>query len=190
MMGTAATARLLARRALAGLAVAAALLAIRGCGSDREGGTDMADAATTMPRTDEATSARAGTATTPRASAPKRTGALVKVVDSQFGRVIADRKGEAFYLFDKERDGSADCYGACAVAWPPVLTKGAPRAGKGATQAKLGTTKRRSGVRQVTYAGHPLYYYVQDSPGNILCQNVDEFGGLWLVVKPSGKPVR
>ena len=69
------------------------------------------------------------------------------------------------------------------------MTKGRPRAGRGATQSKLGTTRRRDGSRQVTYAGQPLYYYVQDSPGNILCQNVDEFGGLWLVVKPSGEPV-
>lgn len=41
----------------------------------------------------------------------------------------------------------------------------------------------------MTYAGHPPYYYKDDTPGNILCQNVDEFGGLWLVVKPKGEPV-
>jgi predicted lipoprotein with Yx(FWY)xxD motif len=55
----------------------------------------------------------------------------------------------------------------------------------------LGTTKRRDGRRQVTYAGRPLYYYVNDrKPGQILCQNVAEFGGTWLVVRPSGKLVR
>lgn len=162
--------------AVAGAAVALAA----GCGSSDDSSSDappdMAEAATTTPAAP--------------AAAKKRTGRLVKVVDSQFGRVLADAKGEAFYLFDKERRGMSKCYGACAEAWPPVLTKDRPRAGRGVTRSKLGTTRRRNGARQVTYAGHPLYYYVQDSPGTILCQNVDEFGGLWLVVKPSGKPVR
>ncbi len=58
----------------------------------------------------------------------------------------------------------------------------------GAKQRLLGTTRRKNGKLQATYAGHPLYYYVHDSPGNILCHDVVEFGGRWLVVKPSGKP--
>lgn len=103
--------------------------------------------------------------------------------------MVADRTGEAFYLFDKEQTQKARCYGECATAWPPVLTIGRPRAGNGAKQELLGMTRRRSGTLQVTYAGHPLYYYKDDTPGNILCQNVDEFGGLWLVVKPNGEPV-
>lgn len=164
-------------------AVAAALAA--GCGDDEtRSGTapELAAARDTVPAT---TAAEEPVAKKPA----RRTGRVVKVVDSQFGRVLADAKGEAFYLFDAEERPRAECYGACAEAWPPVLTKGAPRAGAGARQSKLGRTRRRDGSMQVTYAGHPLYYYVQDTPGNILCQNVDEFGGLWLVVKPSGEPV-
>jgi predicted lipoprotein with Yx(FWY)xxD motif len=122
------------------------------------------------------------------AMAAKR-GVTVKVVDSQFGRVIADRRGEAFYLFDKEKGKRSQCYGECAVAWPPVLTKGKPRAGTGADADLLGTTKRRNGKLQATYKGHPLYYYKDDEPGRILCHNVDEFGGLWLVVNPRGEAV-
>jgi predicted lipoprotein with Yx(FWY)xxD motif len=117
-------------------------------------------------------------------------GALVKVVDSRYGRVIADRTGEAVYLFDRENAARSECYGKCGVAWPPLLTKGKPRAGAGTRQSLLGTTKRRDGKLQVTYAGHPLYHFQGDSPGNILCQAVDEFGGRWLVVKPSGTAVR
>jgi predicted lipoprotein with Yx(FWY)xxD motif len=113
-------------------------------------------------------------------------GTRVKVVSSDFGRVIADGKGEAFYLFDKESSEKPRCYGACASVWPPVLTKGKPMAANGVNQSLLGTTKRANGKLQVTYAGHPLYYYVDDSPGTILCHDVEEFGGLWLVVKPSG----
>lgn len=116
-------------------------------------------------------------------------GRLIKAVGSEYGRVVADAKGEAFYLFDKEDGLKSECYGACAQAWPPVLTSGKPRAGNGVKAGLLGTTKRKNGKLQVTYDGQPLYYYVDDSPGNILCQNVDEFGGLWLVVKPNGSPV-
>lgn len=110
---------------------------------------------------------------------------------SRFGRVLFDGRGFVLYAFTRDPRGRSACYGACAAAWPPYFAKGALRAGPGVTGAKLGTTRRRDGRRQVTYAGRPLYYYVGDrSPGQILCQNVDEFGGLWLVVRPNGKPVR
>jgi len=116
-------------------------------------------------------------------------GKKITVVGSQFGRVVADGRGEALYLFGKEKGRRSQCYGACARAWPPVLTKGRPRAGKGAKGRLLGVTRRKNGKLQATYKGHPLYYYVDDRPGLILCQNVAEFGGLWLVVKPNGNPV-
>ncbi len=164
------------------LTVALCALFAAGCGDDGTSDTNPANAQRTTVTDDAATAANAG-------MRQKATGAIVKVVDSDYGRVIADRKGEAFYLFDRESAGKSECYGDCATAWPPLLTKGAPRAGKGAKQKLLGTTRRRNGKLQVTYAGHPLYYYKDDTPGNILCQNVDEFGGLWLVVRPDGKSV-
>ena len=70
-----------------------------------------------------------------------------------------------------------------------MLTRGTPgRTGR--LPGALGTTRRRDGTRQVTYDGHPLYYYTgYRSPSQILCQNVDEFGGTWLLISPSGKPV-
>jgi len=120
----------------------------------------------------------------------RRPGKKLTVVRSSYGPVIADGRGEALYLFGRDRSKRSRCYGACARAWPPVLTRGKPRAGKGIKARLLGTTKRKNGRLQVTYRNHPLYYYVADAPGRILCQNVDEFGGLWLVVKPSGNPVR
>lgn len=128
-----------------------------------------------------------GDATATRSMA--RPGKTLKVVRSSYGPVIADRRGEALYLFDRDRGKTSRCYGECARAWPPVITRGRPRAGRGVKARLLGTTKRGNGKLQVTYRNHPLYYYVADAPGRILCQNVDEFGGLWLVVKPSGNPV-
>jgi predicted lipoprotein with Yx(FWY)xxD motif len=120
---------------------------------------------------------------------PPRRGRTVKVVSSQFGKILGDGRGQAFYFFDKENTRKSECYGACAQAWPPVLTGGRPAAGKGARARLIGTTRRRGGKRQVTYDGRPLYYYVDDAPGRVLCHNVSEFGGLWLVFRPDGKPV-
>ena len=147
-----------------------------------------------LPRTvepQERTAALRAAAAPARAGEPKakRRGRTVKVVDSQFGRILADGSGQAVYIFDRERSKRSRCYGDCARAWPPVLTKAAPRAGSGARSGLLGTTRRRDGRRQVTYRGRPLYSYVDDAPGRVLCHNVDEFGGLWLVIRHDGKRV-
>ena len=71
-----------------------------------------------------------------------------------------------------------------------MLTEGEPEASGGADAKLLGTTDRDDGTTQVTYAGQPLYYYVDDRPGEVLCHDVVEFGGLWLVVEPSGDAVQ
>ena len=114
----------------------------------------------------------------------------LKVGASDYGRVLYDGKGFALYAFTRDGTGKSRCYGACAAAWPPYLAT-SPKAGAGARRSLLGTTRRSDGSLQVTYAGRPLYYYVGDSrPGRILCQNVEEYGGLWLVVRGSGKLVR
>jgi predicted lipoprotein with Yx(FWY)xxD motif len=95
------------------------------------------------------------------------------------------------YAFTHDRPGRSTCSGACAKAWPPYILRGALRAGPGAKGSLISTTRRADGTRQVTYARRPLYYYVGDrKAGQILCQNVLEFGGLWLVVRGSGAPVR
>jgi predicted lipoprotein with Yx(FWY)xxD motif len=110
---------------------------------------------------------------------------------SRYGKILFDGRGRVLYLFAQDRAGRSSCSGACAKAWPPFLTKGAPKAGPGVNGKLLGTTKRKNGTLQVTYAKHPLYYFSKDTkPGQITCQNVSNFGGLWLVVAPSGKAVR
>ena len=75
----------------------------------------------------------------------------------------------------------------CASAWPPLLTKGAPVAGPGVEAKLLGTTKRKNGSVQVTYNGHPLYYYSADKVGKVMCQHANMHGGLWLIIKPNGQ---
>jgi predicted lipoprotein with Yx(FWY)xxD motif len=110
---------------------------------------------------------------------------------SSFGKAIFDGRGFVLYAFTRDKRASA-CYGACAKAWPPYFApKGELRVGAGLKRSLLGSVKRRNGRRQVTYAGKPLYFYVGDTrPGQILCQDVVEFGGRWLIVKPGGAYLR
>ena len=119
-------------------------------------------------------------------------GSAVTVRDSdRYGRYLTDGAGRTLYLFTRERGSASRCYGACARAWPPLLTRGAPRARGAARRNLLGTTRRRDGSRQVTYNGHPVYYYFRERrAGQIFCQNVVEFGGTWLLVNPRGGAIR
>jgi predicted lipoprotein with Yx(FWY)xxD motif len=119
-----------------------------------------------------------------------RPGVTVKVMQTQYGRVLVDGNGRALYLFTRDRAPTSQCYRACAGNWPPFLTTGTPAAGIDAQAGLLGTTRRRDGATQVTYRGHPLYYYVGDHhPGEVLCQAVEEFGGFWYVVTRRGSAV-
>jgi predicted lipoprotein with Yx(FWY)xxD motif len=116
--------------------------------------------------------------------------ASVVVKRSSFGRVLYDGRGFVLYGFTRDPRGKSRCAGACAKAWPPYIVKSRPRPGKGVVGARLGTIRRSGGRLQVTYFGRPLYYYVGDKkPGQILCQNVTEFGGVWRVVRSTGRLV-
>jgi predicted lipoprotein with Yx(FWY)xxD motif len=117
------------------------------------------------------------------------TGTEIVLGDSQFGRILFDADDQAIYLFDKESGPTSACYGDCAAAWPPVLTEGAPVAAGAVKPSLLGTTERDDGTTQVTYNGHPLYYYAHEGPGEVTCHDVEEFGGLWLVVDGAGDAV-
>jgi predicted lipoprotein with Yx(FWY)xxD motif len=166
------------------IAAMAAGLLIAGCGGNDDDDSDSA--ATGETTTAQAT---APTATEPAAQPGAGGGTKIKTADSQFGQVLFGGDDQAIYYFDKESGSKSECYGACAGAWPPVLTEGAPKAAAGAQAGLLGTTQRDDGTTQITYDGHPLYYYAHEGPGQVLCHNVEEFGGLWLAVQPNGERV-
>ncbi len=110
---------------------------------------------------------------------------------STYGVVLFDGHGKALYAFTRDLRGRSTCSSACAAAWPPFVVSGRVRSGAGAHAELLGTTRRPDGRRQVTYRGRPLYFYIGDrKPGQVLCQDVVEYGGRWLVVRPSGGLVR
>ena len=110
------------------------------------------------------------------------------VRSTAFGKAVFGPTGKVVYVFGADRGTTSRCYGVCAAAWPPVLTKGAPQAGSGVEATLLGMTKRKDGSLQVTYAGHPLYYYSADKVGKVMCQHANMHGGLWLIIKPNGHP--
>jgi predicted lipoprotein with Yx(FWY)xxD motif len=124
---------------------------------------------------------------TPSAAASADT---LYVAKSQYGPILFAGNGRALYAFTKDSKNRRKCSGECLKAWPPFLVKLAPKAGKGAKRSLLGTIRASGGKRQVTYKGQPLYYYIGEKrPGQVLCQGVNEFGGLWLVVRSTGKLV-
>jgi predicted lipoprotein with Yx(FWY)xxD motif len=147
-------------------------LVIAGCGGSSDNVKASAPAASATPATSSGGKATIGT----------RKGSI--------GTFLVDSQGRTLYLFEKDKGSTSTCSGACATEWPPAPTKGQPKAGSGVEAAQLGTTTRSDGVTQVTYAGHPLYRYLGDqAPGDTNGEGLDDFGGGWDVVAPSGQKI-
>jgi predicted lipoprotein with Yx(FWY)xxD motif len=122
------------------------------------------------------------------AAAPGK--AVVKVRPTALGRILVDTRGRTLYLFEADRGRTSACYGKCGAAWPPLVTSARPTAAAGAKASLLGTTARKDGRLQVTYRGHPLYFFAGDTkPGQTKGQDVRAFGGEWYVVSPAGAKV-
>jgi predicted lipoprotein with Yx(FWY)xxD motif len=109
---------------------------------------------------------------------------------TSLGTVLVGPNGRTLYLFEKDKGGKSSCSGACASVWPPLTTSGTPKASGGVRSSLLGTTKRAGGVKQVTYKGHPLYYYVTDTKsGQTTGEGVKSFGAEWYVLATSGNKI-
>jgi predicted lipoprotein with Yx(FWY)xxD motif len=114
----------------------------------------------------------------------------VQARSGALGRYLVDGRGRSLYLFEKDRRGRSTCYGGCASIWPPLMGAGHVSRGAGVSAAKLGTVARRGGGRQVTYAGHPLYFYAGDShAGQTAGEGLNQFGAIWDIVSPSGRGI-
>jgi predicted lipoprotein with Yx(FWY)xxD motif len=137
-----------------------------------------------------APSAAAVAAPSPSAP-PPATGTAINVGSSKLGQVLVDANGLTVYLFLADKGTVSSCNSSsCVQYWPPVLTTGAPQAGPGLTATLLGTTTRADGTTQVTYAGHPLYRFINDkTAGQATGQGVNAFGAPWYVVSPSGAQI-
>lgn len=188
-------------RAKIAIALAAlGLLALAGCGGDDGSGSaggsgygsggGSGSAATTGASggTGSAYSSRYGGGYSRSGQAGGASGAVVSIGSNpELGPILVDSNGMTLYDFHKDKGAKSACYGACAKNWPPLTSDSPPRVGNGAKQSLLGTTARRDGTTQVTYAGHPLYTYVGDAkPGDANGNDVDAFGAEWYALRANG----
>jgi predicted lipoprotein with Yx(FWY)xxD motif len=175
------------RNLIAAAAVAAGIaLAATACSSSlsSNGSTaaPAASSATAQPNSPTAAaSASSGTAATTIG---------LQSVSAIPGKFLVDGQGRALYLFEADKSTMSTCTGACAAAWPPVTASAMPMAGSGVSQSLLGTTKRADGTEQVTYNGHPLYYFAADTgAGMVKGQGSKEFGAGWYVLNAKGSKI-
>jgi predicted lipoprotein with Yx(FWY)xxD motif len=155
-----------------------------GCGGTEEKDATEPIAADGVKATPTASASVSASAT------PAAARAVVDLAETKIGKVLVGEKGRTLYLFEKDKNGKSACSGPCAQAWPPFVTSEKPRAGNGIKENLLGTTKREDGETQVTYNGHPLYYYIKDQkPGDTTGQDVEGFGAEWYAVNTNGERV-
>ncbi|MFF0450219.1 hypothetical protein ACFYT4_28170 [Streptomyces sp. NPDC004609] len=170
-----------ARAAVAGATLVAVLAG--GC-SDGGGGSSASESPS---------GSSAAPASSPTSSAPGavRGRSEVTTRSGPLGRHLVDGGGRTLYLFEADASHESTCTGDCAKEWPPMTAEGAsPSPGSEVTGELLGTTDRADGTKQVTYNGHPLYYYVGDKePGDITGEGSRAFGAEWYIVDPDGNKI-
>ena len=161
-------------------------------------GGAVAAAATVAACSSAASSTAAAPAASPTGSpaaaspagASSSGGTVITTAKSSAGTFLTNGSGRAVYLWVKDTGDMSNCNGACAGAWPPVTTTGTATASGGAKASDIGTITRSDGTKQVTYDGHPLYYFSGDSgPGTASGQGSDAFGAKWWLVAPTGSDV-
>jgi predicted lipoprotein with Yx(FWY)xxD motif len=165
-------------------AVLGASVLVAACGSSSTV-SSASSAASGSASTQTGTSGAAATATPTSARAVS-----IGTASGKDGTYLTGASGRALYLWVADSGAMSSCSGKCAVAWPPLTTKGKPVAGKGVQSADLGTIKRSDGSMQVTYQDHPLYYFIEDkTAGSLKGQGSDAFGADWWLVAPSGAAI-
>jgi predicted lipoprotein with Yx(FWY)xxD motif len=171
--------------AIALLAAGALALTVAGCGGGSSSSSSSA-ARTEAPRSGTAGNDAETVKAAPNAEKGTTFVSLASVAG--LGMVLVDSEGITLYDFKKDQGTESACYGDCAKAWPPLLAKGEPQPSNGADASQLGTTERKDGTMQVTYAGHPLYGFIGDkAPGEASGNNVDAFGGEWYALNSAGE---
>lgn len=149
------------------VAVLVAGIAIAGCGSS---------ASSTAP-TSSSSAASSGTL-------------VVATTKGSDGTYLTGASGRAMYLWLGDASGKSNCSGSCATNWPPVIVTSTPKSSGAAVAGDLGTITRSDGSKQLTYKGHPLYYFAGDGQaGQTNGQGSNGFGALWWLVSPAGTAI-
>ena len=165
-----------------GFALPLAAVAILATACSSASSTSAASGATTTGPTPTTTTSAAPASTASGSTASGST-LVLKTATGSAGIWLTDSAGRTLYLYTRDKGSTSECYGACAKAWPPLTTTGAVTiTGKYTVPKDLGVTTRTDGTKQVTYGGHPLYYYSGDTaPGQTKGQGV---GGVWFLIGP------
>lgn len=168
-------------------ATIAAALIVAACGSSSattSSSSAASAAASPYP------SGAASPSTSSAASTASAAGASVGMAKGPAGTYLTGASGRALYLWVADGAGKSSCSGACASVWPPLTTTATPVANHGVSAGQLGTITRSDGSKQVTYNGHPLYYFTADSKaGSTTGQGSNSFGAKWWLVTPSGAAI-
>jgi predicted lipoprotein with Yx(FWY)xxD motif len=158
-------------RWLAAAGLAAATVALAACGST-------------------AASSPSGSGSGSSAKPVVAAGSGIKTVSTSSGAVLTNSKGLTLYWYAIDTPTKSNCNGKCATFWPPVPA-GTKVASGVSLPGKFGSITRADGSKQLTYDGHPLYTFVEDTaPGQIKGNGITTSGGatadLWWAVTPSG----
>ncbi len=101
-------------------------------------------------------------------------------------KVVTNSAGFTVYWFAIDTPKKSNCNGACVSFWPPVPGS-AQLTNMSSLPGKFGSIKRADGSKQLTYDGHPLYTFKQDTaPGQVNGNGINTSGGLWWAMTPSG----
>jgi predicted lipoprotein with Yx(FWY)xxD motif len=148
-------------------------------------------ASTTTATTGSGAAGSTASASSSATAAPAAAkGTAISTTKGSDGTFLTGAGGRALYLWVADAKGMSSCSGACAQAWPPLTTTSKPVAAGSVKASQLGTIKRSDGTEQVTYNGHPLYYFNGDpSSGTTNGQGSDAFGAKWWLVSPAGAAI-
>jgi predicted lipoprotein with Yx(FWY)xxD motif len=165
------------------------LVVVAGCGSSSSSSSSPASSSSSSAAAAPSTSASSTSTAAATGSASTGSAVLISTKHNKLGTILAAGKSHrTVYLFEADKGSSSSCSGACAKAWPPVIGKASAK-GK-AKASDLGTTSRPDGSTQVTYKGHPLYYFIKDKDAeDAYGQGSKAFGAGWYVLTPSGQKI-
>ncbi|MET9895655.1 hypothetical protein ABZZ47_36765 [Streptomyces sp. NPDC006465] len=144
----------------------------------------------TMAYADGSSHGSTGSGQAARSAVSASSSATVSTTSGPLGKILVNSKGHTLYLFQSDKTNKSTCNGDCAKAWPPLKAHGKPTAGGGVNSKLLSTITRSDGAKQVTYKGHPLYTFADDTKaGQTNGQGLDAFGAKWYVLGTDGKEI-
>lgn len=114
----------------------------------------------------------------------------ISVEQTSVGKTLADANGRTLYLFAGDKPNVSTLSAAGRAFWPPFTSNTRPAAAGGALAGEIGRVTGASEANQVTYNGHPLYYFVGDQhSGQTAGQGLNQFGARWYVLSTAGAAI-